>query len=116
MTDGYWRRMGGGNALDGRTIQLDYQTYIIVGVLAPNANLEDMDALGQPSILTTIGCDPAKDPDSRGEMDFQGIARLKGGVSVSAALANLESTQKNLSRTYPQNYPPMFCADHNAAE
>jgi hypothetical protein len=108
VTDGYWRRMGGGNALDGRTIQLDYQTYIIIGVLAPSAGLEDMDALGQPSILTTIGCDPAKGPESRGDSSFRGVARLKPGVSVSAALANLESTQKNLSRAYPQYYPPTF--------
>lgn len=29
----YWRRMGGGDALANRTIQLDYKTYVVVGVL-----------------------------------------------------------------------------------
>ena len=108
VTDGYWRRMGGGNALDGRTIKLDYQTYGIIGVLAPRAGLEDMDALGQPSILTPIGCDTAERTDRRGDSDFQGIARLKPRVSISAALEDLERTQKNLSRAYPRYYPPTF--------
>ena len=108
VTEGYWRRMGGGNALDRRTIRLDYQTYIIIGVLAPSAALEDMDALGQPSILTPIGCDPAKHTDSRGDSSFQGIARLKPGVSMTAALEDLTMTQKNLSRAYPRYYPPAF--------
>jgi putative ABC transport system permease protein len=108
VTDGYWRRMGGGNALAGRTIRLDYQTYIVVGVLAPSAALEEMDALGGPSILTPIGCDPAKHSDNRGESGFRGIARLKPGVSMSAALENLAITQKNLSRAYPRFYPPAF--------
>lgn len=108
VTDSYWRRMGGGDALGGRTISLDYQTYSIIGVLAPKAGLEDMDALGQPSILTPIGCDTAKRTDRRGDSDFQGIARLKPGVSISAALEDLERTQKNLSRAYPRYYPPTF--------
>jgi predicted permease len=108
VTDGYWRRMGGGNALDGRTIRLDYQTYSIIGVLAPSAGLEGMDALGEPSIVTPIGCDPAKNPEGRGESSFAGIARLRPGVSMRAALENLERTHKNLSRAYPRFYPPTF--------
>lgn len=108
VTESYWRRMGGGDSLNGRTISLDYQTYSIIGVLAPKAGLEDIEALDEPSILTPIGCDPAKDPESRGDRSFQGIARLKPGVSISAALEDLERTQKNLSRAYPRYYPPTF--------
>jgi predicted permease len=108
VTENYWRRMGGGNALDRRTIRLDYQTYIIIGVLAPRVALEDIDALGEPSILTPIGCDPAKHTDSRGDSSFRGIARLKPGVSMRAALEDLTTTQKNLSRAYSRDYPPAF--------
>jgi predicted permease len=108
VTDGYWRRMGGGNGLDGRTIQLDYRTYNIIGVLAPGADLEDMDALYGPSILTPIGCDGAKHSESRGEWSFQGIGRLRPGVSIPAALDDLARTQTNISRAYPREYPPAF--------
>ena len=71
VTDSYWRRMGGGHALDGRTLQLDYRTYVIIGVLAPGAELEDMEAIGGPSILTPIGCDQAKRPKERGDSDYR---------------------------------------------
>jgi hypothetical protein len=98
VRDGYWQRMGGGNALDGRTIQLDHRTYGIIGVLSPGVALDDLEAFGQPSILTPIGCDTATHADSRGESEFLGIARLKPGVTMSAALENLVSTQKNISR------------------
>jgi predicted permease len=108
VTDGYWRRMGGGNALVGRTIRLDYQTYVITGVLAPSAALEDMDALNGPSILTPIGCDPAMRSDSRGNSSFRGIARLKPGVTLASALSDLARTQRNLTQEYPRYYPPAF--------
>ncbi|HTV16743.1 MAG TPA: ADOP family duplicated permease [Acidobacteriaceae bacterium] len=106
VTDGYWRRMGGGGALDGRTIRLDYRTYAVIGVLAPSATLEDMDALDGPSILTPIGCDPSNKAASRGDNAFHGIARLKPGVTIAAALAEVARTQKNLADAYPQYYPP----------
>ncbi|HZY74439.1 MAG TPA: FtsX-like permease family protein, partial [Edaphobacter sp.] len=108
VTDGYWRRMGGGDTLGGRTVRLDDRTYVIAGVLAPGAALNEMGALGQPSILTPIGCDPAKRVDSRGDSEYQAIARLKPGVSISAALQDLVRIQRDLSRAYPRYYPPAF--------
>jgi predicted permease len=108
VTNGYWRRMDGGSALDGCTIQLDYRTYSIIGVLAPDAVLDDMDALGQPSILTAVGCDPAKRLNNRGDSDFRGIARVKPGISMSAALEDLTRVQKDVSRSYPRYYPPSY--------
>lgn len=108
VTDAYWRRMGGGNTLHGQTINMDYQTYSVSGVLAPKVELGDMDALGQPSILTTIGCDSAKDTESRGDSSFQGIGRLKAGIAMSAALGSLKTIQKNLLRAYPRYYLPTF--------
>ncbi|HZY73971.1 MAG TPA: ABC transporter permease, partial [Edaphobacter sp.] len=108
MTDGYWRRMGGGAALDGRTIRLDNQAYVVTGVLAPGAALDEMEAFGQPSILTPIGCDQAKQAKSRGDSDFRGIARLKPGVSISAAMEDLGQIQRHLSAAHPRYYPPSF--------
>lgn len=66
----YWRRMGGGDLLADRTLRLDHKTYAIIGVLAASAVLEGPD--GPPSIVTPIGCDPAKDPEDRGSSSFRG--------------------------------------------
>ena len=108
VTERYWQRMGGGDALVSRTLQLDYQTYTVIGVVASRAPLEDMDGLDQPSILTPIGCDPAKHPDRRGDGSFQVVARLRPGVSMGNALEELSLAQKNLARTYPREYPAEF--------
>ncbi len=108
VSDAYWRRMGGGRTLADRTLQLDHKTYSIVGVLAPSAALEEMDALEQPSILTPIGCDPAKSPADRGSSSYRAIGRLRPGVSLHEAAAEIETRQQNLSREYPGQYPPGF--------
>jgi predicted permease len=108
VTEGYWRRMAGGSTLGDQTIQLDYRTYHVIGVLASSAALEEMDGLGQPSILTPIGCDPEKHLNSRGDSDFRGIARLKPGISGAAALDELTTLQKGISRAYPGYYPPTY--------
>ena len=107
VSDGYWRRMGGGN-LGGRTLQLDHKTYAIVGVLAANAAFEGPNELDEPSILTPIGCDPAKMPEDRGSSSFRAIGRLQPGVSLHEAAAEIATTQKNISHDYPQYYPPEF--------
>jgi len=104
----YWQRMGGGNTLTNRTLQLDYRTYAVVGVLAPNEDFQEMEALGEPSILTPIGCDPAKSPQSRGDEDFGAIGRLYPGVSLQEAAAELQTRQRVLSREFPQDYAATF--------
>src|SRR6185437_2768579 len=108
VTYSYWRRMGGGSALANRTIQLDYKTYAVVGVLAPDMELQDMEALGNPSILTPIGCDPADPPQSRGAFDFGAIGRLYPGESLREASAELQTRQRVLSREYPRYYSAAF--------
>lgn len=97
----YWQRMGGGSTLVDRTIQLDYRTYAVIGVLAPDMELTDMEALGEPSILTPIGCDPARSPQSRGDFAFGAIGRLYPGVSLREATAELQTRQRVLSREFP---------------
>jgi predicted permease len=104
----YWQRMGGGNTLANRKIQLDYKTYEVVGVLAPDVDFQEMEALDEPSILTPIGCDPAKSPQSRGSTDFGAIGRLYPGVSLQEATAELQTRQRVLSREFPQDYAANF--------
>lgn len=97
----YWQRMGGGDALANRTIQLDYKTYAVVGVLASGMELQEMEALGEPSILTPIGCDPARSPQSRGDFAFKAIGRLYPGVTLQQAASELQARQRVLSQEFP---------------
>ncbi len=108
VSDAYWRRLGGGKTLAGRTLHLDHEPYTIVGVLAASSTLEGPDELNEPSILTPIGCDPAKGAQSRGSSSFHAIGRLQPGISIREAEAQIATAQRAISRDYPASYPTGF--------
>jgi predicted permease len=105
VTDTYWHRMGGGNSLAGRTLQLDHKTYAIIGVLAP---IETGGNLDGSAVLTPLGCDQAKTLTDRGESSFEGIGRLRPGVSLVEAAAELTTAQDQIRHDYPNVYPAAF--------
>jgi predicted permease len=108
VSDNYWRRMGGGSSLAGRTLLLDGHTFAIAGVLAAASALEGSDALAEPAIFTPIGCDPQMRPKERGGGDFRAIARLRPGVSLADAGAQLVTAQRGLAHDFPGYYPGVF--------
>ena len=108
VSDAYWRRMGGGASLAGRTLLLDRHAYSIVGVLSAGSALEGADALDDPAILTPIGCDPQSHPESRGDGAFQAIGRLRPDVSLQQASAKLVSAQRSLTHDFPNYYASSF--------
>ena len=108
VSDAYWRRMGGGRSLAGRTLDLDHRTYAIIGVLAASAAFEGPNELDEPSILTPTGCDPTKMAEDRGSSSFRAIGRMQPGASLHEAAAELATAQKNLSHDYPRYYPSGF--------
>ena len=108
VSDAYWRRMGGGNSLSGRTIQLDRHPYAVIGVLSARDAIEGQGALAEPSIFTPIGCDPGKMPQDRGDSAFEGIGRLRPGISLRAASADLIAVQRTLTHEFANQYPPSF--------
>ncbi|HLY41605.1 MAG TPA: ABC transporter permease [Terracidiphilus sp.] len=83
----------------GKTIQLDDLTYTIIGVLpgsfhfAPRGEADFWTALNDPT-----GCDKR-----RGCHGLFGLARLKDGVSVSAASSEMESIADRLAAQYPDS-------------
>ena len=105
VTDAYWRRMGGGNSLTERTLQLDHKTYAVIGVLAP---IETGGNLDGSAVLTPLSCDQGKSTTDRGESAFQGVARLQPGVSLSEAAAQLTTAQGQITHDYPNLYPTAF--------
>ena len=117
VTSAYWRRMGGGQSLTGRTLQLDHKTYSVIGVLAP---IETGGNLDGSKVLTPLSCDQAKTATDRGESSFQGIGRLRPGVPLAEAAAELTTAQGQIRHDYPNLYPAAYTpvlmpfADHEA--
>jgi len=90
LAEGYWRsRFGSDPAVVGRTLQVDGVTREIIGVLP-----EEIQALGhEPAVII-----PLRFRRSRlfvGNIGYDAVARLKDGVTI-------EEAQADLSRVLPQ--------------
>ena len=105
VTDAYWHRMGGGKSLTGHTLQLDHKTYAVIGVLAP---IETGGNLDGSAVLAPLSCDQGKSATDRGDSAFQGIGRLRPGVSLVLAAAELATAQEKIRHDYPSLYPDSY--------
>ena len=100
LSYGTWqRRFGGRNDVVGQTVNLSGVSHTIIGVLprgfqfALRDNAEFWEAL-QPD----TGCEKR-----RSCHDLNGVGRLKDGVSVASALAEMKSIAQQLERQYPDS-------------
>ena len=87
------RRFGGAESVIGQTITLDRQTYTVIGVLP-----ERFELLQQtPDFVVAMGPWASKLPDDRSwHPGINAIARLKPGVSLSQARADMSTIAKRL--------------------
>jgi predicted permease len=108
---GTWmRRYGGDPHVIGRPITLNGQPYRIVGVLPASFSLrrEVMPTLGgaaDAEIVLPLPLGP-KAPDARNREDYNVLAKLRTGVSVLQAQAEMDTITARLRRDYPSYYPP----------
>ena len=81
---GYWqRRFGGDRSVIGRSLMVDSRQRTIIGVMPRGFRLVDQDF----DILTPMGLDPQNQPLAG--FAFQGIGRLKPGVTIAEADADV---------------------------
>ncbi len=84
LSYGYWqRRFGGDPSVIGRNIQVDSQTREIVGVMPRGFEVVNQDF----DLLIPLGFDPRH--QILAGFGFNGIARLKPGVTIGAANADI---------------------------
>ena len=84
--------------IPGKTLQLDGETYTVIGVLPRHFSLGSTHDLWVPLALNR-----AK-PDDRGNHGLHVIARLKPDVSAVQASAGLSRLADDLRAQYPANY------------
>jgi putative ABC transport system permease protein len=95
VSEGIWRtRFGGDPSLVGREIRLDGELYTVVGVAPRDFQLQGPSGIWalMPSIR------PA---NSRGPRNLQVIGRLKAGVTLESAGADMASVADGLARELP---------------
>jgi hypothetical protein len=87
----------------GRNIALDQNSYTVIGVMPPGITFPMISP--HPALYTSLA-DDNNDPKEpltaqRGAMLSRAIGRLKPGVSVAQAAADLSLIARNLSQQYP---------------
>src|SRR5579863_2101735 len=105
LSHGFWQsEFGGAKDVAGRTIELNGKHYTIAGVVPRGLEFP----IGNPApALWTSMADDAEDThpmtEQRGYDGLGTIARLKPGVTVEQAKADLSLIAGNLARDYPDN-------------
>jgi putative ABC transport system permease protein len=98
---GVWqRRFGGDRFIVGKSIPLSGQPYTIIGIVAPSFNTE-LDT--PPDIWIPFQIDPASADHAR---YFNMVGRLRSGVSVDMANAQLALATKEFHRRFPDMAGP----------
>src|SRR5688572_4407578 len=96
LSESYWRaRFAADPSIVGQSLRLDGQPYTVVGVVPDQAEI-----LGRANLwgLNFIQATPER---ARGNYGFQTVARLKPGVSLEAAQAEMAGVAADLAREYP---------------
>jgi predicted permease len=112
LTDGMWtRRFGRDPHIVGKSILINGQAYEIVGVLPrgfslPQEVLPLLYGTEQAEVFLPLPLAPAAASLVRDHEDYNIMGKLKPGVSVSQAQAEMDTLTARLRREFPENYPP----------
>ena len=112
LTDGMWsRRFGRDPHIIGRSLIINGQTYEIVGVLPQHFSLSQeviplLDGTEQAEIFLPLPLAPAAASLVRDHEDYNIVGKLKPGVSLAQAQAEMDTITARLRNQFPENYPP----------
>jgi predicted permease len=98
LSYGFWNSHFGGAAnVVGTTVKLNEKTYLIAGVMPKEMRLPGWAQLWTPMAWTD------QERAVRGEHHYSAIARLKAGVTVREAQAELSTISSRLEQQYPED-------------
>ena len=99
VTDEFWQsHFGGRPDILGRTLVLNGVPFTIIGITRPNIYAP----LGTPDVWMPIGYYPNKgDLDQRGRPGVLVVGRMKPGVTIQSAQADLDAISRRLEQLYP---------------
>jgi predicted permease len=104
ITYGFWKKkFGGSSSVIGQSITLDGKPREIIGVLPQRFHFLDWN---DPAVILPLKWDRSK--TNLGNFSYEGIARLKPGVTMEQASADIARMLPIVSRTFPA--PPGFSA------
>jgi predicted permease len=100
LSDGFWhRRFGGSLEILGKPMALNGTDYTVVGILPPEFSFYGVDR----DVFVPIG--QWNDPnlrDRRVDISTHAVGRLKDGVTLAAARAEMDGIARHLAAMYPE--------------
>ncbi|MFL6258161.1 MAG: ABC transporter permease [Thermoanaerobaculia bacterium] len=100
LSDAFWRRRQGADPkVIGRDILINRNRYTIIGIMPPGFRYPEKADLWVP-----LGVDPAN-LAGRGVHYLNALGRLKPGVSLRQAQADIDAVARQLQQDFPANYP-----------
>jgi len=94
----FWREHFASNAeIVGHTVNMDGQSYLVAGVMPPSFRFPEFAQVWTPMAWTD------KERAVRGEHHSVVIARLKAGVNVMQAQAEMNTISSRLEQLYPED-------------
>ena len=111
LSYGMWaRRYGSDPRMLGKSITINGRAYEVVGILPqsfslPHEVLPTLYGPEQPDVFLPFPLGP-KAAGIRTHEDYNILGKLKPGVSVAQAQAEMDTITARLRRDYPESYPP----------
>ena len=98
LSDGLWRRRFGADpAISGRKLVMNGQSYLVVGVLPRDFQLPLESEVWTPLVFSADDLSP----NSRGNHQYQVIARIKPGLSLEQARADMDAVSQRIMEQNP---------------
>jgi predicted permease len=104
LSYGFWqRRFGSDPALIGKTVTIDGLNHTVVGIMPPGFDLpyNVPSAVFASDVWIPLGAHPER--EDRGSPNYRVLARLKPGITIQQAQANIEAIARGLAEQYPEN-------------
>ncbi len=111
LSYGFWqRRFGGDPGVIGQKLILSGNSLEIVGVMPPGFSLTKevmltVNAIERADLLLPLPMSESA-RTNRGNEDFNIFAKLKPGVTIAQAQADMDLLAGRMKQQYPENYPP----------
>ena len=112
LTHDLWQRQfGGDRGVVGKTVTLNGYPYTVVGVMPESFRMPSLDTVSdavthheEPAgALLPLAFDKDQLEETMGDLNYFGLARLKPGVTVAHANAELDAEQHTISASLPAN-------------
>jgi putative ABC transport system permease protein len=96
LSYGFWQRHFGGSAdAIGKTIDLNFQKYTVVGVMPRTFNYPEAIDVWIPLEMTVANL------GHRGSYSYRMLGRTKAGITIAQAQADMSAVAKRLEKEYP---------------